>query len=226
MKDFSDGKINLIFGDALELKKSWLPSSWTESSGNPKKLQIIGNLPYAIATPLTLNLIKEFISLQNGIFKTFSEVEMIFMFQKEVARVRKILSDLFLIFLKKFSAKVGTREYGRLAVMAQAFCDVSYSFSIDSTKFTPKPKVDSGLVKFRFKSSKFIKSLNASEKLFLDLESLSGKLFRHKNKKLGSVDLPWAELGIDSNLRPHHLSPENFIGVIKFYEFSRPKVME
>lgn len=99
--------------------------------------------------------------------------------------------------------------------MSQAFCDVEYQFHIDRFKFTPSPKVDSGLVKFKFKSFDNISSfVNDDEIFFKRFEDLTQKVFRHKNKKLDSVNLPWAELGIDSNLRPHHLTPEDFIKIL------------
>lgn len=59
------------------------------------------------------------------------------MYQDEVAR--------------KFTAKVGTSFYGRLAVMAQTFCStVQYVERVPAHKFVPKPKVDAGIVKFNF----------------------------------------------------------------------------
>lgn len=99
--------------------------------------------------------------------------------------------------------------------MAQSFCDVSYAFPIESMKFTPRPKVDSGLVKFKFKPVDHISSFANSSNYFNNMEELTGKIFRHKNKKLDSVPIPWAELGIDPNLRPHHLSPENIIAIVQ-----------
>lgn len=107
--------------------------------------------------------------------------------------------------------------------MAQAFCDVSYSFLIESSKFTPRPKVDSGLVRFRFKPLSSTRSLEDSQNLFDELEGLTRKFFRHKNKKLESVNLPWAELGIDPNLRPHHLTPEILVNLAGKYESVKPK---
>lgn len=83
------------FGDALELDKSWIPTPWLEPSNRPLKLQIIGNLPFAVATPLTLNLIKEYSLLKNGILNNFAEVEMIFLFQNEVAQVISIIKCIF-----------------------------------------------------------------------------------------------------------------------------------
>lgn len=103
--------------------------------------------------------------------------------------------------------------------MAQSFCDVSYSFPIERIKFAPRPKVDSGLVKFKFKSVDHIASFANSSNFFDNMEDLTGKIFRHKNKKLDSVPIPWAEFGIDSNLRPHHLSSKNIIDTVhKLYK--------
>ena len=87
MEDYADGKIQTKFGDALELDKSWIPSSWFEGPNPPSKLQIIGNLPFAVATPLTLNLIREFSLTKRGLFKDLPDAEMIFLFQNEVAQV-------------------------------------------------------------------------------------------------------------------------------------------
>ena len=57
--------------------------------------------------------------------------------------------------------------------------------------------MDSGLVKFKFKSFDEINAfVKDDEKMFEKFESLTQKAFRHKNKKLVSVKLPWAELGI------------------------------
>lgn len=99
--------------------------------------------------------------------------------------------------------------------MAQTFCEVTYAFPIERNKFTPRPKVDSGLVKFEFKPFNSLYKSKNSETFFNNLESLSRIIFRHKNKKLGTVKLlPWSELGIDFNLRPHHLSPETIIDIL------------
>lgn len=80
------------------MNESWLPSSWFECNNDiPEKLQIIGNLPFAVATPLTLNLFKEFSLNQLGLFGKFRESEMIFMFQNEVAKVPSLIKKISLI---------------------------------------------------------------------------------------------------------------------------------
>lgn len=74
----------------MDIESSWIPSDWIkESAAVTKKpnLQIIGNLPFGVATPITLNLIKHFSSQDKSFFNSFSNVEMILLFQDEVARV-------------------------------------------------------------------------------------------------------------------------------------------
>ena len=87
--------------------------------------KIIGNLPYNIATPLIMNLV--------ALKSLWSE--MIFMLQKEVAL--------------RLTAKVGTRSYGRLSIMAQRQAHISYKFEVSAASFSPQPKVESAIVQFR-----------------------------------------------------------------------------
>ena len=59
------------------------------------------------------------------------------MVQKEVAR--------------RFSAKPSTKDYGSLSVFVQFYSDVKYEFDVPSTVFMPRPRVDSGVVRFKLK---------------------------------------------------------------------------
>lgn len=58
--------------------------------------------------------------------------DMTLMFQKEVAQ--------------RIVAKPGDAAYGRLAVLAQARCDCRLAFSVPARAFTPPPKIDSAVV--------------------------------------------------------------------------------
>jgi 16S rRNA A1518/A1519 N6-dimethyltransferase RsmA/KsgA/DIM1 with predicted DNA glycosylase/AP lyase activity len=131
------------------------------------------------------------------------------MYQDEVAR--------------KLTAKVGTKLYGRLGVMAQTFCkEIKYVEKVPAHKFTPRPKVDAGIVKFEFdfnapqgtlKKSVIIKYFHPCFLgIFDDLEKLTCVLFRHRNKKM-SLD---PQLQINPDWRPHHLSPELLQKILRF----------
>lgn len=88
-----------------------------------KDLYIVGNLPYYITTPIITKIIDDAITPK----------EMIFMVQKEVA--------------ERFSARIGTREYGSITVFLNYFFDVLTLFNVNRSKFYPIPNVDSSVIK-------------------------------------------------------------------------------
>ena len=60
------------------------------------------------------------------------------MFQKEVA--------------ERAAAKSGSKTYGVLSVLIQAFYDVRYLFDVPPESFNPPPKVMSGVIELKRKS--------------------------------------------------------------------------
>jgi 16S rRNA (adenine1518-N6/adenine1519-N6)-dimethyltransferase len=60
------------------------------------------------------------------------------MFQKEVAQ--------------RVAAKEGSKTYGILSVLVQAFYEVSYLFDVHENCFNPPPKVKSGVIKLRIRT--------------------------------------------------------------------------
>lgn len=84
--------------------------------------KIVGNIPYNISSQI--------------IFKFLNKKwdTMVLMVQKELAN--RIISP------------EGSKEYGRISVMVQNFCKVEYVCDISKNVFHPKPKVDSGILKF------------------------------------------------------------------------------
>ena len=71
------------------------------------------------------------------------------MFQKEVAL--------------RICSKEGSKVYGILSVLTQAFYDAEYLFTVPPDVFNPPPKVDSGVLKLTRKENY---SLPCNEKLF------------------------------------------------------------
>jgi 16S rRNA (adenine1518-N6/adenine1519-N6)-dimethyltransferase len=84
-----------------------------------KAICIIGNFPYNISTQIVFRTLE----YRNQI-PEFSG-----MFQKEVAQ--------------RICEKKGTKAYGILSVLVQAFYDAEYLFTVDETVFIPPPKVKS-----------------------------------------------------------------------------------
>ncbi len=93
-----------------------------------QQFAITGNFPYNISTQIVFKMLewKERIPEFTG------------MFQKEVAQ--------------RICEKEGSKAYGILSVLAQAFYDAEYLFTVPPSVFNPPPKVDSGVLRLRRKA--------------------------------------------------------------------------
>jgi len=85
---------------------------------------VIGNFPYNISSPILFRILEWEPQVQ----------EVIGMFQKEVAQ--------------RIASPPGSRAYGILSVLMQAWFRVEYLFDVHEQCFTPPPKVKSGVVRF------------------------------------------------------------------------------
>ena len=147
---------------------------------------IIGNFPYNISTQI--------------IFKTLeyknSVPELIGMFQKEVA--------------ERICEKKGSKKYGILSVLTQAYYDTEYLFSVPASVFIPAPKVVSAVIRLKRKEQIDIKY---NEKLFFKVVKLSfqqrRKTLRNSLKSFNLSDILREDAIFD--LRPEQLSVKDFI---------------
>jgi len=92
----------------------------------PKCDKLVANLPYAISSPI----IFRFLEIQLPVA--------VLMVQQEFAR--------------RLSAKVGTKEYGRLTVMADYAASIDFLEQVDPTSFYPKPEVTSAIIRINRRS--------------------------------------------------------------------------
>ena len=91
----------------------------------PEPTAMVSNLPYSIATPLLLRTIEELPSLDRWIV----------MVQREIA--------------DRLRAGHGNRTYGAPSVLVQLCCDVELLRKVDREVFSPRPRVDSALIRIR-----------------------------------------------------------------------------
>jgi 16S rRNA (adenine1518-N6/adenine1519-N6)-dimethyltransferase len=167
------------------ISKDFLKYDVNEVFGG-KQFAIIGNFPYNISTQIVFRTLE----LRNQI------PEFAGMFQKEVA--------------ERICEKKGSKTYGILSVLAQAFYDAEYLFTVDEHVFIPPPKVKSGVLRLRRKEDY---SLPCGEKLFFTVVKTAfqqrRKTLRNSLKTLNLSD----NLREDEvfNLRPEQLSVEQFI---------------
>ena len=158
-----------------------------------KQFAIIGNFPYNISTQIVFKALE----LRNQI-PEFSG-----MFQKEVAQ--------------RICKKKGTKAYGILSVLVQAFYTAEYLFTVDEHVFIPPPKVKSGVLRLTRKEDF---SLPCSEKMFFRVVKTGfqqrRKTLRNSLKTMNLSD----ELREDKifDLRPEQLSVEDFISITQKIE--------
>jgi 16S rRNA (adenine1518-N6/adenine1519-N6)-dimethyltransferase len=158
-----------------------------------KQFAIIGNFPYNISTQIVFRALE----YRNQI-PEFSG-----MFQKEVAQ--------------RICEKKGTKAYGILSVLVQAFYDAEYLFTVDETVFIPPPKVKSGVLRLRRKENY---TLPCGEKLFFTVVKTAfqqrRKTLRNSLKTLNLSD----NLREDEvfNLRPEQLNVTQFIALTQKIE--------
>lgn len=153
---------------------------------NKKQVAIIGNFPYNISTQIVFKAIEN-----RAYVPEFSG-----MFQKEVA--------------KRIAEKEGSKVYGILSVLTQAFFEVSYLFTVPPSVFDPPPKVDSGVIRLIRKKDY---SLPVDEKLFFRVVKTA---FNQRRKMLRSS---LKSLNLSDSLkedpifakRPEQLSVQEFI---------------
>ncbi len=153
-----------------------------------EQVAIIGNFPYNISTQI--------------VFKTLENRHQIpefsGMFQKEVA--------------KRIAEKAGSKVYGILSVLTQAFYNVEYLFTVPPTVFDPPPKVDSGVIRLVRKENY---TLPVDEKLFFKVVKTAfqqrRKTLRNSLKTFNLSD----SLREDSIFakRPEQLSVQEFINL-------------
>jgi 16S rRNA (adenine1518-N6/adenine1519-N6)-dimethyltransferase len=115
-------RLTVIESDVLRVDFAVLAASMT-ADAHPKKIRVVGNLPYNISTPILFHLLDavEVIEDQH------------FMLQKEV--------------IDRMVANPSTSAYGRLSVMLQWRYAMDNVLQVPPQSFDPPPRVDSAIVR-------------------------------------------------------------------------------
>ena len=153
---------------------------------------VTGNFPYNISSQILFK-----------IYENRDRVDqMVGMFQKEVA--------------ERVCSGDGTKKYGILSVLIQAFYNVEYLFTVNEDAFNPPPKVKSGVINIMRNN---IKKLDCDEELFFKIVKA---VFNQRRKMArNSLKAMIGDNKIDHPLltkRPEQLSVANFIELTKLLE--------
>ena len=166
----------------------------------PGKFCVIGNFPYNISSQIFFKILdyKEQVP------------QVVCMIQKEVA--------------ERIAEKPGTKTYGILSVLLQAWYDIEYLFTVGEGAFNPPPKVKSAVIRLVRNNRT---ELGCDESLFKTvvktgfnprrktLRNSLKPLIRAKAERDGWTDEQLAEFTSDPvfELRPERLSVEEFIAL-------------
>lgn len=152
-----------------------------------KSFCVIGNYPYNISSQIFFKVLdyKDLIPCCSG------------MLQKEVA--------------ERLAASPGSKVYGILSVLLQAWYDVEYLFTVDEHVFNPPPKVKSGVIRC---TRNDVTDLGCDERLFKTIvKTTFGQRRKTLRNSIRGLLPPGAVLGDDPvwGQRPEQLSVAQFI---------------
>lgn len=157
----------------------------------PDRFCVIGNYPYNISSQIFFKVLdyKEQIPCCSG------------MIQKEVA--------------ERLASAPGSKAYGIISVLLQAWYDIEYLFTVSEQVFNPPPKVKSAVIRMTRNSRT---ELGCDEKLFKTVVKTTfnqrRKTLRNSIKPILGKDFPDYHLPIFDK-RPEQLSVEQFIELTK-----------
>lgn len=113
-------------------EQDFLEADLTALSGS-RKFTVIGNFPYNISSQIMFKILEN---------RHLAEA-VVGMFQKEVA--------------ERIAEKPGSKTYGILSVLLQAFYSIEYLFTVHEHVFSPPPKVKSAVIKLVRNNEKALK---------------------------------------------------------------------
>lgn len=192
MKKFPMLDGHIVLGDFLRYDISKLAGKGADVVENEnvmKDVAVIGNFPYNISSQIFFQILKyrDCVSESVG------------MIQKEVA--------------ERLAAGPGSKTYGILSVLLQAYYDIEYLFTVNENVFNPPPKVKSAVIRLKRND---VKELGCDEKLFVSIVKQAfnqrRKTMRNSLRSMIPVEIIDNEI---FNKRPEQLSVAEFVELTK-----------
>jgi 16S rRNA (adenine1518-N6/adenine1519-N6)-dimethyltransferase len=158
-----------------------------------KSGKIVGNLPYAISSPLLFKVLEE---------KAFVS-SCVFLLQKEVAQ--------------RVCASPGTKKYAPLSILFQNDFHTHLHFQVPASFFSPPPQVESALISLK-KRQQPLSSVPYQEGFVKFLKGTFQSRRKKLTNNLKALDIPpsrikraYLKCGIDEKLRPEQVSLSQFV---------------
>lgn len=141
----TDPRLSVLACDAMQIDLAAIAAA-------PR--QVVANLPYNVASPLLVKLLRQ--------ARAFERLTL--MFQEEVA--------------ERICAPPASAAYGRLSVLAQWTCDVDIALHVPAAAFVPPPKVSSAVVTLT------PHAVQPDARMFARMERLTAAAFGQRRKML------------------------------------------
>jgi 16S rRNA (adenine1518-N6/adenine1519-N6)-dimethyltransferase len=156
----------------------------------PGPYRVIGNFPYNISSQIFFKILDDKDRIP----------EVVCMIQKEVA--------------ERIAEGPGSKTYGILSVLLQAWYDIDYVMSVGSGAFSPPPKVQSAVIRLRRNGRT---ELGCDEKFF---KTVVKTAFNQRRKTLRNALKPLLPADFDTtdpvfDLRAERLSVEDFVALTR-----------
>jgi len=201
-REFTDFRVIEIDNESVHYLKANYPESVNIITGDflafnideyfEGKIAVIGNFPYNISSQILFRILNH----------RDKVAEVCGMLQKEVAL--------------RICAKPGSKTYGILSVLIQAFYSAEYLFTVSNKVFSPPPKVLSGVIRLRRNQTE---RLDCDEDLFFRVVKAC---FNQRRKTLRNSVRSAFELKSDDfhlyHLRPEQLDVAHFVELTNWIE--------
>ncbi|PYP94331.1 MAG: ribosomal RNA small subunit methyltransferase A [Gemmatimonadetes bacterium] len=195
------GNVEVVAGDAL--KQDWHAlavarlANPQSAIANPQ-LKVIGNIPYAITSPL----------IDKALTPPLPAC-IVFLVQAEVA--------------DRIAARPGSKTYGAPSVGVQAVCRVEKLFPVRAGAFTPRPSVASALLRLTPLAHPLVAVAELAAFRRFVTACFARRRKQLRNVLLGATGRPAAQveeglgaLGLDPAARPETLAPEIFARLLRW----------
>ena len=204
-RNFPDFRVIEIDNESVDFLKKSFPALTNIIEGDflrlplqdlfTGKLALAGNFPYNISSQILFKVLEN----RNMV------VEVTGMFQKEVA--------------DRICTGPGSRTYGILSVLIQAFYNTKYLFTVSEKVFSPPPKVKSGVIQLT-RNSRL--SLDCDEALFFRVVKACFNQRRKTLRNSVRASFPITSDNYpDFKLRPEQLSVDQFVRLTNWISENR-----
>ena len=176
-------------GELTIVHRDVLQVDFTELAAG-SQIRLVGNLPYNISSPILFHALEHAAAIS----------DMTFMLQKEV--------------VDRMAAAPGSKVYGRLSVMLQAWCEVTSLFVVPPGAFRPPPKVDSAVARLVPRDPATVGIVDPKHFAELVKAAFGQRRKTLRNALNGIVDeAGFAAAGVRSDLRAEQLDVADFIAL-------------